>query len=109
MLVVIFRARARQLDAAYSELAAELRETALRDFGCVAFHSVGEDGEEIALSYWPDEASIRAWKAHNRHLLAQDRGREHWYESYTVQVAQITREYSHPDDTLPGPGEEVEG
>jgi len=97
MLVVIFRARARQLDAAYSELAAELRETAMRDFGCVAFHAASEGGEEIALSYWPDEDAIRAWKAHSRHLLAQREGRERWYESYTVQVAQITREYRHPD------------
>ncbi len=107
MLVVIFRARARQLDAAYSELAAELRETALRDFGCLAFHAASEGGEEIALSYWPDEESIRAWKAHSRHLLAQDRGRKQWYESYTVQVAQITREYSHPDGQHPGSGKGV--
>ncbi len=102
MLVVIFRARVRQLDEAYAEFAAELRETALRDYGCIAFHSAREGGEEIALSYWPDEDAIRSWRAHTRHLVAQRRGRERWYESYTVQVAQITRGYAHPDGKHPG-------
>jgi hypothetical protein len=26
-------------------------------------------------------------------VLAQQLGRERWYESYTVQVAEVTREY----------------
>ena len=91
--VVIFRARIRGLDAEYAAMAARMRELALERFGCLEFHAVTEGEHEVALSYWPDEASIRAWKAHPEHLLAQQAGRERWYESYSVQVARIEREY----------------
>ena len=94
MFVVIFRATIRSLDPEYSAVAEKMRELALKEFGCIQFHSVTEGRDEVALSYWPSEESIRSWKAHPEHLLAQKAGRERWYESYTVQVACITREYS---------------
>lgn len=93
MHVVIFRATVRQLDEEYARVAARMRELAINDFGCTAFHAVTEGRDEIALSYWPDEAAIRAWKAHPEHLLAQRAGRERWYESYSVEVAEVTRQY----------------
>ena len=70
-----------------------MRELALSQFGCLEFHAVTEGDSEVALSYWPDEASIRAWRAHPEHQLAQQAGRERWYASYTVQVAAVTRAY----------------
>ena len=93
MFVVIFRAKTRSLDDEYFAVAARMRELALSQFGCLEFQAVTEGQNEVALSYWPDEQSIRAWKSHADHLLAQQLGRERWYESYVVQVAQITREY----------------
>jgi heme-degrading monooxygenase HmoA len=95
MFVVIFRARIRDYDAAYADMAARMRELALAEFGCLEFHALSEGREEIALSYWPSEESIRAWKAHPEHVLAQQAGRERWYETYSVQVARVTREYRH--------------
>lgn len=94
MYVVIFRARVRAFDAEYAQTAARMRDLALSQFGCLEFHAVSEGDSEVALSYWPDEASIRAWRAHPEHRLAQQAGRERWYASYTVQVATITREYA---------------
>jgi heme-degrading monooxygenase HmoA len=96
MFVVIFRAKARALDAEYSAMAAQMRELALTQFGCLDFTAVTEGEQEIALSYWPDEASIRAWKQHTDHLAAQTLGRERWYASYSVEIAEVTRRYSHP-------------
>jgi heme-degrading monooxygenase HmoA len=95
MFVVIFRATARQLDAEYSATAARLRELALSQFGCLEFVAVNEGDQEVALSYWPDEASIRAWKQHTDHLMAQQLGRERWYSGYSVEVAEIKRHYRH--------------
>ena len=74
-------------------VAARLRELALAQFGCLEFQAVCEGQDEAALSYWPDEDSIRAWKSHAEHVLAQQLGRERWYQSYVVQVAQIGPEY----------------
>ncbi|MCA0324584.1 MAG: antibiotic biosynthesis monooxygenase [Proteobacteria bacterium] len=96
MFVVIFRANARQLDAAYSATAAQMRELALKEFGCLEFTAVTEGDQEIALSYWPNEASIRAWKQQADHLMAQQMGRERWYASYRVEVAEVTRRYAYP-------------
>ena len=94
--VVIFRAQARALDADYSAMAAQMRELALTQFGCLDFTAATEGDQEIAVSYWPDEASIRAWKQHTDHLAAQRLGRERWYAAYSVEVAEVTRRYSHP-------------
>jgi len=91
--VVIFRATVRKLDAEYSAVAKQMRELAVDQFGCIEFHSVTEGVNEVSLSYWPSEENIRAWKDHPEHLLAQQAGRERWYQSYTVQVAQVGREY----------------
>ena len=93
MFVVIFRAKVRSTDSAYTQVAAKMRELALGQFGCLEFAAVTEGADEIALSYWPSEAHIRAWKTHSDHVLAQQLGHERWYESYTVQVAEVTREY----------------
>ena len=101
MYVVIFRARVRAFDAEYFDTAVRMRELALAQFGCLEFHGVTEGENEVVLSYWPDEASIRAWRAHPEHLLAQQAGRDRWYASYSVQVATITRDYQR--DALKGP------
>lgn len=93
MFVVIFRARVRQFDEEYSRTAARLRELALTEFGCLEFQAMTEGRDEIALSYWPSEENIRAWKSHPEHLQAQQLGRERWYESYSVQVAEVGRQY----------------
>ncbi len=93
MYVVIFRATVCKLDAEYSAVAKRMRELAVDQFGCIEFHSVTEGVNEVSLSYWPSEENIRAWKDHPEHLLAQQAGRERWYQSYTVQVAQVGREY----------------
>lgn len=94
--VVVFRAQARALDADYSAMATQMRELALTQFGCLDFTAATEGDQEIAVSYWPDEASIRAWKQHTDHLAAQQLGRERWYAAYSVEIAEVKRHYRHP-------------
>ncbi|MBY5991386.1 antibiotic biosynthesis monooxygenase family protein [Ferrimonas balearica] len=93
MYVVIFRARVAQLDARYSDLAGQLRQRALDEFGCREFVAVTEGQEEIALSYWDSQADILAWKADSEHRVAQSLGRDQWYQHYSVEIAQIERAY----------------
>ncbi|MBN9619173.1 MAG: antibiotic biosynthesis monooxygenase, partial [Actinobacteria bacterium] len=38
------------------------------------------DGLGITVSYWRDAAAARAWKTVAEHRLAQQLGRERWYE-----------------------------
>jgi len=93
MYVVIFRAKARALDADYARTAERMRQLASQ-FGCLAFHAVTQGEDEIALSYWPSEEAIRAWKAHPDHVLAQQAGRQRWYGAYAVDVAEVKRSYA---------------
>jgi len=93
MFVVIFRATIRELDSEYSAMAARMRALALTQCGCLEFHALMEGREEIALSYWPDEESILAWRQHPEHVEAQRLGRSRWYESYRGEVAKIARDY----------------
>jgi heme-degrading monooxygenase HmoA len=102
LLVVIFRARIKQFDEQYSKTAARMRELALQEFGCIAFHAVTEGQEEVALSYWPDEKHVQAWRSHPEHLEAQKCGQSEWYESYSVEVARVERSYQMTRNPLQG-------
>jgi len=100
MYIVVFRAAARDLDAEYARTAERLRQVAMTRFGCLGFHSVTQDDEEISLSYWPSEEAIRDWKADSEHVLAQEAGRQRWYTSYSVDVAEVTRSYTMKTSSL---------
>ena len=93
MYVVIFKAKVRQFDEQYSQMAERMRELALTEFGCLEFNAVTEGDQEIALSYWPSEEHIKAWKQHPEHLAAQQLGKQRWYESYSVEVVEVKRAY----------------
>lgn len=94
MIVVIFRATVKELDAAYSAQASRLRQLALEEYGCLEFTALCEGNQEIALSYWPDEESVLRWKNDPLHKSAQQQGKQSWYQDYQVQVASITRQYT---------------
>lgn len=96
VLVVIFRATIATLDPEYASSAARLRELAFSEFGCLDFSSLAEGTEEIAVSYWPDEARLLAWKQHLEHRAAQAKGRSTWYRSYKVEIARVERSYAWP-------------
>lgn len=98
MLVVIFRARIKQLDDEYSQTAARMRELALTQFGCLHFEALTEGSQEVALSYWPDAQALQAWRSHPEHVAAQRRGRERWYAHYAVEVAEVQRAYASDAD-----------
>ncbi len=61
--------------------------------GCLEFVSVMEGDEEIAVSYWENEAQIMNWKKDPEHIRAQEKGRTRWYESYSVEVCKVERSY----------------
>lgn len=91
MYVVIFEAEINTLDEQYLELAQRLRDTAITQFGCCGFNSALEDNREITVSYWPDLESIKQWKNHKDHRLAQELGRQKYYKTYSIKVAEVKR------------------
>jgi heme-degrading monooxygenase HmoA len=51
-------------------------------------------GEDLAISvsYWKDEATVKAWRDDAEHILARETGREKWYRDVIVRVARIERD-----------------
>lgn len=94
MFLVVFRNRKLTgMDAAaYAADAARMEELARAQPGFISFKGyTAEDGEVIALSEWADEDAARAWGRHPDHALVQGRGREAYYESYTLFTADNPR------------------
>lgn len=87
MFLVVFRNRKRaDIDqAAYDAEAVRMEELAREQPGFRSFKSyASDDGEVIALSEWDDEAAALAWRKVAEHRAAQRRGREAYYEDYTL-------------------------
>ena len=95
---VIFTSQRTEADDGYEAMAQAMYELALEQPGCLGAESTrGEDGLGITVSYFIDEASIRAWKENARHLVAQQLGKERWYSHYKLRVAKVERAYSGPE------------
>ncbi len=48
----------------------------------------------ITISYWKTLEDISRWKAQRDHQAVQAKGRNTWYEGYTVRVCKVEREYN---------------
>ena len=103
VFLVVFRNRKRaDIDqAAYDAEAERMEALANEQPGFLAFKSyAAADGETIALSEWVDDAAARAWGEVAEHRMAQRRGREAYYENFTLfacddpRIRRFTREDS---------------
>jgi len=47
----------------------------------------------ITVSYWKSLDAIREWKANERHLVAQQKGKAEWYKHYKTRVCLVERDY----------------
>jgi len=94
MFLVVFRNRKRVgIDQpAYDAEAGRMEQLARAQPGFLSFKTYAAgDGEVAALSEWADEASAQAWGRLAEHRRAQRRGREAWYEDYTLFACDCPR------------------
>jgi heme-degrading monooxygenase HmoA len=94
MLIILFRSRLRE-DAGpgYQDMAAEMLATAQSMPGFIDYKQfTADDGERLTLVRWQDEETLRGWREHERHRLAQRLGREQWYSEYHIEVAEVVRD-----------------
>jgi heme-degrading monooxygenase HmoA len=92
-LVILFFSRLTQAAGEdYRRMDQELAERVRQNPGFAGVKSfTAEDGERLTLVWWRDEASLGEWRNLERHRLAQQTGRERWYQYYRMQVARIFR------------------
>jgi heme-degrading monooxygenase HmoA len=48
----------------------------------------------ITVSYWSDLVSIQAWKQNAQHLIAQQKGRDYWYDAFKVRISKVKHDYN---------------
>ncbi|WP_175410560.1 antibiotic biosynthesis monooxygenase [Streptomyces sp. TRM64462] len=81
-------------DDGYGTVAARMEELVKDVPGFLGIDSARTPGGlGITVGYFRDEESIAAWRGNLEHQDAQRRGREHWYERYSVHVAKVERSY----------------
>jgi len=88
-----FRAEINNFDTEYQAMVERMRDLAISQYGCKEFTACTEGKSEIALSYWENESQIQKWKENSEHLVAQKLGKNRWYNSYSVEIVEIVREY----------------
>lgn len=80
----------------YFELAALLQADLASMDGFISverFESLAKPGRFLSLSFWRDEAAVRAWRCHGMHRQAQQEGRSDVLAGYRLRVATVVRDY----------------
>jgi len=90
---VIFTSLRTQGDNGYARMAEAMEEMAATQPGFLGIESA-RDVLGITVSYWDSLEAIAAWKQNSRHLVAQQRGRDAWYEQFKVRTCRVEREYA---------------
>jgi heme-degrading monooxygenase HmoA len=109
MIAVIFEVRPKpERRQDYLDIAAELRPMLERIDGFISverFQSLTDPGKLLSLSFFRDEAAVRAWRNTESHRAAQAKGRGGIFADYRIRVAGVIRDYTMdaraetPDDS----------
>ena len=89
---VIFTSLRTDVVEEYSDTATRMVELAHEQPGFLGVESARE-GVGITVSYWDSLEAIRAWKQQAEHRMAQQTGRDRWYESYKTRICKVERDY----------------
>ena len=95
MILVLFRSKLVDAPEGYAEMAEEMEALAKTMPGFIDVKGyVAEDGERLTVVRWENAETMRQWREHARHRVAQRAGREKWYAYYKMEVAEVVREAS---------------
>jgi heme-degrading monooxygenase HmoA len=94
MIVTVFRSRLRpDVREEYVALAARMNEIARTMPGYISQKGFfADDGERCTIVEFESAEAQRAWRMHPEHRAAQRAGRDTYYEAYSMQICEVTRE-----------------
>jgi heme-degrading monooxygenase HmoA len=90
---VIFTSLRTTGDSGYGKMAEAMEKLAATQPGFLGIESA-RDGLGITVSYWANLEAIAAWKANASHQVAQQQGRDTWYEEFKVRICRVERDYA---------------
>jgi len=96
---VIFTSLLSENTEGYSTMAATMETLAKQQAGFLGIESAREE-IGITISYWENLEAIKTWKANVDHQVAQKLGKEKWYQSYSVRICKVEREYEFNSELL---------
>ena len=92
MIVVLFRSKLVDAPDGYDAMADEMDALARTMPGFIDVKAfTAADGERLTVVWWESEETLKVWREAARHRVAQQTGRERWYESYKLAVAEVVR------------------
>ncbi|HLL96195.1 MAG TPA: antibiotic biosynthesis monooxygenase [Spirosoma sp.] len=89
---VIFSSVRTDVDEGYASMADRMVELAHGQPGFLGIESARNE-LGITVSYWNSLSAIRSWRQHAEHLIAQQTGRDRWYEAYKTRICKVDRDY----------------
>ncbi len=93
--VVTFANKKTATQQGYSETLMQILALAQKQKGFLGLDSCSNaENFGITNSYWESLADIKNWKQQSDHLIAQNKGKERWYECYTVNIAKVEHSYA---------------
>ena len=101
MIAVIFEVwPAPGREGRYLDLAAALRDELQAIDGFVSverFRSLADPDKLLSLSFFRDEAAVRAWRTRPHHRATQGQGRGGVFRDYRLRIAGVLRDYGLED------------
>ena len=80
----------------YLDTAAALRPELEKIDGFISverFQSITDPGKMLSLSFFRDEAAVKAWRNVENHRRAQAKGRGGIFADYRLRIAEVIRDY----------------
>ncbi len=89
---VIFTSIRNEVDYGYQEMSEKMEELVRQQPGYLG-HESARQSVGITVSYWESLEAIRNWRKNSEHMIAQQRGRDTWYQSYKIRICKVERDY----------------
>ncbi|MFE2581607.1 antibiotic biosynthesis monooxygenase family protein [Streptomyces sp. NPDC059378] len=100
---VVFTTVRTQDQSGYGETNARMEELVKDVPGYLGMdHAQTPGGLGITVAYFRDADALTQWRTDAEHRAAQQRGRDRWYESYTLHVAKVERSHGFRRAEAPG-------
>ncbi len=84
----------------YLELAAYFKPMLADNEGFVRaerFSSLNNEGKLLSMNVWESEEAVSQWRNNIEHRMGQAEGKNKLFESYTITVCSVIREYGSED------------
>jgi heme-degrading monooxygenase HmoA len=94
MVIVVFRSKLRPgVEKEFAELGNRMQEIAESMPGFISYkvYHAG-DGERASVIEFETREELQAWREQPEHVQAQQRGRDQFYEEYSLIVSESVRE-----------------